>query len=153
MRMMRQSAGVNVAADSLARPMAEQAPRPAAAPMVVAESPKQTTGRGKRPETKREADEDKKGHPKLDRALWNLSAKLVNGNYAEGKVRVKDGWVEVFIRLTDDSPERLKALRELGVRITSHAQSGKVVLAKVQVRDLKKLADLDFVKRVEPARF
>jgi len=153
MRMLRQSAGVNVVADSLARPMAEQAPLPAAAPAVVAEGARQSTGRGKQPETKREADEDKKGHPKLDRALWDLSAKLVDGNYSEGKVRVKNGWVEVFIRLADDSPERLKALRELGVRITSHAQSGKVVLAKVEVKDIEKLADLDFVKRIEPPRF
>jgi len=34
---------------------------------------------------------------KLDAALRGLAAKLVNGNYTAGAVRVRDGWVEVFI--------------------------------------------------------
>jgi hypothetical protein len=96
---------------------------------------------------------DEKGHPKLDRALWNLEAKLVDGNYTEGPVKVRDGVVEVFIRLSDDSPEQLKELGKLVVSIVSHASSSKTVLTRVKVTDLKKIADLPFVKLVEPPKF
>ena len=94
-----------------------------------------------------------KRHPKIDPALWGLEAKLVNGNYAEGPVKVTDGWVEVFIRLTDDSPQRLEELEKLGVKITSHAASGKVVFAKVRVADLETVARLGFISKIEPPSF
>ena len=94
-----------------------------------------------------------KGHAKIAPSLQNLSEKLVDGNYAQGEVRVKDGWVEVFIYLTDDSQERLTALRNLGVQIVSHASSGKMVHARVRVADLEKVAELDFVGRITPSTF
>ena len=101
-------------------------------------------------------DEDKeevggrKGHPKLDRALWNLAEKLVNGNYTRGAVKVKDGWVEVVISLVDDSPEKLRDLKAAGVKIVGHTVSGKKVFARVRVADLERVANLEFVRRVEP---
>jgi hypothetical protein len=92
-------------------------------------------------------------HPKIDPALHNLASRLVNGDLDDGKVRVRDGWVEVFIRLSDDSRERIQELRKLGVKITSHARSNKLVLGRVRVEDLERVADLAFVTKVEPAKF
>lgn len=95
-------------------------------------------------------DEDKKGHPKLDPSLWDLRSKVVNGNYQEGNVKVVDGWVEVFVLLTDLSTDNLKALRKLGVKVVSQAASSKTVLARIRVEDLVKVAELAFVSKIEP---
>jgi len=49
-----------------------------------------------RPKPERPAPVIGKGHAKIDPALWDLSSKLVGGNYEQGAVKVKTGWVEVF---------------------------------------------------------
>jgi Ca-activated chloride channel family protein len=96
---------------------------------------------------------NEKVRAKLDAALWGLAAKLVNGQYAKGPVKVTDGWVEVFIRLSEDSPERLEALKQRGVVILAHTASGKRIHARVKVTELEQVAELDFVQRIEPPRF
>jgi len=130
---------VGIAADNVAF-AAPTAPPPVA------------SGERLRERAEEEKDEaaGRNGHPKLDRALWNLAAKLVNGNYTRGAVKVKNGWVEVVIRLLDDSPERLRALKAAGVKIVGHTASGKKVFARLRVSDLERVAKLDFVRRIEP---
>ncbi len=102
-------------------------------------------------------DEDKEqpasGHPKVDRTLWNLESKVVNGNYTQGDVKVRDGWVEVFIIVEDAGKACLEALREANVRVLSVAHSSMKVYAKVRVGDLGDVADIDCVKKIEPAKF
>ena len=114
--------------------------------------PPVTPGQPLRERAEEEKDEaaGPKGHSKLDRALWNLAGKLVNGNYTRGAVKVKDGWVEVVIKLIDDSPEKLRALKAAGVKIVAHTASGKKVFARVRVADLERVVKLEFVRRVEP---
>jgi Ca-activated chloride channel family protein len=87
---------------------------------------------------------------KLDTRLRGLKAKLVNANYAEGPVKVVDGWVKVCVELTDDGEETLDALRALHVRIISTVRSRMRVLAMVRVEDLEAVAQLAGVKRVVP---
>ena len=91
-----------------------------------------------------------KDSAKLDPSLWDLASKLVNGKYEQGNVKVKDGYVEVVIRMKDDSPEHIEALKQLGAKILSHSASGKKVYARVKVTDLDTLAGEDFVTRIEP---
>ena len=102
-------------------------------------------------------DEDKEqpevGHPKVDRALWDLGSKLVNGDYTQGGVKVRDGWVEVFIIVEDAGEACIDALRDANVRMLSVAHSSMKVYAKVRVDDLDDVADIDCVKKIEPARF
>ena len=100
-----------------------------------------------------EPEEDKTYKGKLHPALRDLKTKLVNGNYTAGDVLVKDGWVKVFLRLTDTSDKNLARLKELGVDIVSTAHSSQTVLAKVKVDDLEDLAKLKFVKRIEPPTY
>lgn len=100
-----------------------------------------------------EKDEETKPNPKLDAALHGLAAKLVNGNYESGAVKVENGWVKVFVRVTDLSESNLVRLRESGVDIVSVTHSSKTVLARVKVEDLNKVAALAFVVRVEPPQF
>ena len=130
---------------------APSAPRPASAPapgLAAPPAPLPASVAEAKPEAK-----PGKGHVKIAPSLQNLTEKLVNGNYTQGDVRVKDGWVEVFVYLTDDSQERLTTLRNLGVQIVSHASSGKMVHARVRVADLEKVAELDFVGRITPPTF
>ncbi len=94
-----------------------------------------------------------KGHAKIDPSLWDLASKLVDGNYERDSVKVKAGWVEVFARLADDSQEKLDALKAKGVKILSHTAAGKMVHARIRVADLETVAELDFVNRIEPAKF
>ncbi len=104
------------------------------------------------PELSSSSTDDKEAG-KLHPALRGLAAKVVKGSYTEGRVRVRDGMVEVFITLEDDSEERLDELRALGVKIVSHARSSKRVLARVRVEDLERIADRPFVKRIEPPAY
>jgi Ca-activated chloride channel family protein len=167
-RTLRQSpgaaAGAMVMADKAAMPMAEQAFSSMAAPMPPPPLPSSVSSTAVQmptapPKPPTQAPEAKpevrvgKGHAKIAPSLQGLAEKLVNGNYTQGDVRVKDGWVEVFVYLTDDSQERLSTLRNLGVQIVSHASSGKMVHARVRVADLEKVAELDFVGRITPPTF
>ncbi|NIA14545.1 MAG: VWA domain-containing protein [Nitrospiraceae bacterium] len=103
-------------------------------------------------ESKEESDtlKDTLTQQKLDPSLWNLAGKLTNGNYSNGPVKVRNGWIEVVIRLTDDSDKALKALEAAGVKVISHAGSGKKVLARVRVAGLARIAALSTVARIEP---
>ena len=92
-------------------------------------------------------------HPTLARALWDLPAKLTNGAYNNDGVKVVNYRVEVFIRLTNDSAANIEALKRLGVEVVSHTRAGKILYAKVNVKDLAKIADLLFVERIDPAKF
>ena len=117
-------------------------PAPAAVPSVAAES---------KPELSK--PQPGKGHAKIAPSLQGLAEKLVNGNFTDGAVKVRDGWVDVFIYLTDDGEEALNALKNLGVRVLAHTASGKMVHARVKAADIEKVAELDFVKRIEPPTF
>ena len=129
----------STAADASAPRPCPPPPKPAHRPAIIAE-----------PVSQASVDQDKKALSKLHPALRNLEAKLVNGNYTQGAVKVRNGWVEVFIHLNDDSEESLQALRKLGVRIVSVARSSMRIYAKVRVEDLETVAKLDCVKRIAP---
>ncbi|MBI5094079.1 MAG: VWA domain-containing protein [Candidatus Hydrogenedentes bacterium] len=88
--------------------------------------------------------------PKINPALRGLQAKLTNGSYNDGAVTVKNGWVVVYIRMSDDGQESMDALKKLGVRITSHAASRKTVAAEVRIENLEAVAKLDFVTQISP---
>lgn len=100
-----------------------------------------------------EKDEAANVHPKLDVALRGLAAKLVNGSYESGAVKVENGWVKVFIRVNDLVESSLVRLRESGADIVSVTHSSKTVLARIKVEDLNRIAALAFVVRIEPPQF
>jgi Ca-activated chloride channel homolog len=128
------------AADSAVR----QSP---ARPQAVPEMARPLTEQNDKDEAKQE------GHSKLDRALWGLQAKLTNGNYTQGRVKVRDGWVEVFVHMTGLTDDTLAQLKKLGVRIVTEVHSKKLVVAKIRVADLERIAALNFVNRIEPPKY
>ncbi len=92
-------------------------------------------------------------NPKLDPSLQGLAAKLVNGNYTSGNVKVENGVVQVFIRANDLSGEHINVLKSLGVEVVSSSHANQTILAKIRVDDLEKIAALDWVTKIEPPTF
>jgi len=71
-----------------------------------------------------------------------------DGDLKKDAFEVKGGVVEVAIYLSDDSDEVIAKLKELGVEVLAHAKTVRMVLAKVNVKDLEAIAALDSVTRV-----
>jgi Ca-activated chloride channel family protein len=90
---------------------------------------------------------------KLDPALQGLAAKLVNGAYEDGTVKVVHGRVQVFIYLDALTAANVEQLRKLGVQVLSQAASKQAVMASVAVSDLETIAKLGFVTKVTPPQF
>jgi hypothetical protein len=127
--------------------MPAPAPMPKCEPMPMPEPPREKEKKDSDVDEKRQ---DKAENPKLDPALWGLEAKLVNGNYTDANLKVENGWVEVVIRLNDDSDASLDALRGVGVQVISVAHSSMKVMARIRVTDLAKTAELACVDRIAP---
>jgi len=92
-------------------------------------------------------------NPKIDSALQGLAAKLVNGDYVSGNVKVEKGFVQVFIRAKDLSGDHIKALKTMGIQVISSAHANQTILAKIRVEDLEKVAALDWVIKIEAPSF
>lgn len=127
----------------------QPAPRPVAKPDAGGQVDKDESGG--LPEDKEQ--DNSKAKAKIDPALRDLDSKLVNGNYQKGAVKVVNGYVEVFIKLTDDTEDNIAALKAAGAKITSRAASSKRVLARVRVANLEAIAALACVQRIEPPTF
>jgi Ca-activated chloride channel family protein len=96
---------------------------------------------------------EKEWEGKIDPALKGLAAKLVNGRYEAGAVKVEGGMMRIFITLSDDSDDCIAALEKAGARIVSHTRAGKKVLAQIRVEDLQKIAELSCVRKINPPQF
>ena len=91
---------------------------------------------------------------KLAKALQGLAAKLdKDGNYAEGKVVVKGGKMEVAVYLYQLDDKALEALKKLGFVKLLEAQAVKMVVGTIEVAKLDELAWLDVVRRVDLPSF
>ncbi len=64
----------------------------------------------------------------------------------------KSGKVRIQIWLTDTSKEVIASLKTLGVEIVTLPQSGKLVIATVDVSKLLDLAKLAVVRYISPVR-
>lgn len=112
-----------------------------------------------RPESKPEPvvrDEDRSpasGHPKVSPRLWGIERRAAQGDGTEDGLKMRDGKVEVFVRMRELDEESLRLLREAGVEIVSQVHSSRTVLAWVKVGDIEKIAALDCVRRIEPPTY
>ena len=100
---------------------------------------------------------DRQAEPRVDKAvasklapeLRGLAAKVRNGNYSEGAVKVRNGMVRVFVKVSKIDEATAKALRDAGARIVAEMHSDNTFYVAVPVEALEKLAALDAVLRVE----
>ena len=95
---------------------------------------------------------------KLAPALQNLAATLAkegkNGDLDKpGVPKVEKGRVEVQIWLNSLPPDGLAKLKALGFELSATLTPNKLLLGTVAVDKLDALAELGFVRRVEPPRF
>lgn len=65
---------------------------------------------------------------------------------------IRDGKVDVMIRLADLSTETLAALTKLGVDVLGHTKSVSLVIGRVKVAQLMALAELPVVRSIEPMK-
>jgi Ca-activated chloride channel family protein len=92
--------------------------------------------------------------PPLNELSKLLKEKGKNGSLSiKGKLEVKDNKVEIQIWLTDLKPETLKKLKGLGFELTYKDATMKLVIGRILVKNIEKLADLDTVKTVEPPSY
>jgi len=113
----------------------------------------------KRPVDSSDAKDESASHrdgpdmSKLHPSLVGLAEKLVNRNYAEGKVKVTNGWVEVFVYLNRVDQPALDELTRIGVKVIAELRTKKLVHCRVKIEDLAKVTNLTNVVRVEPPAF
>ena len=90
---------------------------------------------------------------KLHPSIINVIERLVKKNSQPGADESKficDGKAEVQIWLTDKTPEAMAQLKQLGFEVVLDPKTGKVVIGRLPIDKLSKLAGLKFVRYVAP---
>ena len=87
-------------------------------------------------------------HPSLVAVVDRLRAKAA-ASPEEAKF-VRDGKAELHVWLTDKSPEALAELKQLGFEIILDPRTSKLVIGRLAIENLQKLAELKFVRYVTP---
>ena len=88
-------------------------------------------------------------HPSIVAVIERLAQKNSRPAADEAKF-IRDGKAELQIWLTDKTPEALAQLKALGFEVVLDPQSGKLVIGRLPVEKLSKLAELKFVRYVAP---
>lgn len=88
---------------------------------------------------------------KLDKSLQDLPARLVKSNGLKvAGLEIANGKVTVQVWLTDASAKAVQKLKDAGLEIIFQATGAKMVIGRINIERLKKLALLDFVRLIEP---
>jgi Ca-activated chloride channel family protein len=134
------------------RPVKERGanpPAPNASPMVVVEADAAEPLRMLSPAERKREELLSRLHP----ALLAIADRLKK-NYAipalEETRFVRDGKAEVQIWLTEKSPENLAKLKELGFEVVLDPKTSKLVIGRLPIEQLEKLAELKFVRYAAP---
>ncbi|MBD0327058.1 MAG: hypothetical protein ICV68_11535, partial [Pyrinomonadaceae bacterium] len=88
-------------------------------------------------------------HPSIAAVVERLAKK--NSQPAADELKfIRAGKAEVQIWLTDKTPEALAQLKQLGFEVLLNPTTGKVVIGRLPIEKLSKLAELKFVRYVAP---
>jgi hypothetical protein len=88
-------------------------------------------------------------HPSLLAVVDRIAAKNSTPGGDEAKF-VSNGKAEVQIWLTEKTPEVLAALKKLGFELVLDPKSASLVIGRLPIESLGKLADLKAVRYVAP---
>jgi len=134
------------------RPVKERGanpPAPNASPTVVVEADAAEPLRMLSPAERKREELLTRLHPSLLAITDRLKKK--NAIPAPEETRlVRDGKAEVQIWLTEKSPENLAKLKELGFEVVLDPKTSKLVIGRLPVEQLEKLAELKFVRYAAP---
>jgi Ca-activated chloride channel homolog len=87
-------------------------------------------------------------HPRVVAVMERLRTKSQRG--ADESKFIRGDKAEVQIWLTDKSPEALAKLKELGFELILDPKTSKLVIGRLPIENLQKLAELKFVRYVAP---
>ena len=90
-----------------------------------------------------------KFHPSVIAVIERLKIKEGKPGSDEAKF-IHDGKAEVQIWLTEKSAETLAKLKQLGFEVVLDPKTAKLVIGRVPIENLEKLAELKFVRYVAP---
>ncbi len=88
--------------------------------------------------------------PELRRLVEKVAGEGKIENLTEGKVRVKDGRLEISVQLASLDDAVLKKLETLGFKELARTRTVKLLIGTIGVEKLEALAQLDEVLRIEP---
>jgi Ca-activated chloride channel family protein len=101
------------------------------------------------PEERKRQEMLVKLHPSIIAVIERLTKKNSQPDPDEARY-VREGLAEVQIWLTDKTPEAIAQLKQLGFEIVLEPKTGKLLIGRLPVGKLSKLADLKFVRYVAP---
>jgi hypothetical protein len=88
-------------------------------------------------------------HPAILSVIQRTKSKDAQPGPDEAKF-IRDGKAEIQIWLTEKSDNVLAKLKELGFEIMLDPKSAKLVIGRLPIENLEKLAELKFVRYVAP---
>ncbi|HZE72501.1 MAG TPA: VIT and VWA domain-containing protein [Pyrinomonadaceae bacterium] len=122
---------------------------PNAAPTVVVMTDAAETVRVTSPEERKREELVARMHPSLVAIIDRLKKK--NGFPAPEEARfVRNGKAELQVWLTDKSPEAMAKLKEVGFEVLLDPKTSKLVIGRLSIENLEKLAELKIVRYVAP---
>jgi len=89
-----------------------------------------------------------KFHPSLVAVVDRLRTRMAAS--PEEARFVREGKAELQVWLTDKSPEALAELKQLGFEVILDPRTSKLVIGRLAIENLQKLAELKFVRYVAP---
>ena len=126
-------------------------PSPNAAPMRIAAVDEVISVAKLSPEEEKRWQQLTKLHPSVLAVIERLQRKEVKPGADEMKF-VRDGKAEVQIWLIDKSAESLAELKKLGFEIILDPKTAKLVIGRLPIENLHKLAELTSVRYVAPQK-
>jgi Ca-activated chloride channel family protein len=87
-------------------------------------------------------------HPSILAVIERLKTKAAPGSDEVKFIRGEKAEVQIW--LTEKSPEALAKLKELGFEVVLDPKSAKLVIGRLPIENLQKLAELKFVRYVAP---
>ena len=88
-------------------------------------------------------------HPSLLSVIERIKSKDGKPGPDEAKF-IHDGRAEIQIWLIDKSAETLAKLKELGFEIVLDPKAAKLVIGRLPIESLEKLAELKFIRYIAP---
>lgn len=89
--------------------------------------------------------------PELQGLAEKVAKQGANGNMTLGKIRVKNGRIEIRVQLAALSGEVLARLKKLGFKELARAKSVNLLVGTIDVKQLEALAKLPEVRRIDPS--
>jgi Ca-activated chloride channel family protein len=121
---------------------------PNMAPTVSIAEPSQAVGQLS-PEEQRRAEQLRKLNPSLLALIERLKKPEAKPSTEETRF-VRDGKAELQIWLTEKSAETMALLKEFGFEVVLDPRTSKLVIGKLALEKLEKLAELKFVRYAAP---